>query len=69
MLENLAALLDQPCLAWELKPGLAQPWQPPPELEAEREADDWDVVERPAIPTPAQTGELNHWEKAHSPLG
>lgn len=69
VLENLAALLDQPCLAWELKPGLAQPWQPPPEVEAEREADDWDVVERPAIPTPAQTGELNHWEKAHSPMG
>ena len=69
VLENVAALLDQPCLAWELKPGLAQLWQPPPEVEAEREADDWDVVERPAIPTPAQTGELNHWEKAHSPLG
>ena len=25
------------------------------------------VVERPAIPTPAQTDELDHWEQSHQP--
>lgn len=45
--------------------GLARPWQPPPEVETEREAEGWDVIERPAIPTPAQTDELRHWERSH----
>ena len=25
------------------------------------------VVERPAIPTPVQTDELDHWEQSHQP--
>ena len=30
----------------------------------EHEGDEWDVVERPTVPTPEQLVDLSHWEAA-----
>ena len=48
----------------------SNPHPNPNQAETERETEDWDVVERPARPTPdASTDELSHWVRSLARTG
>ena len=71
MLEQVRSLLRVPCLAWELQQhdeSNPPPWRAPEDALgagiAEDANADWDVVERPSVPTPADVDDVGHWEAA-----
>ena len=71
LLEQVRSLLRVPCLAWELQQpdeSTPPPWRAPEDALgagiAEDANADWDVVERPSVPTPADVDDVDHWEAA-----